>query len=133
MTSDDNVELVRSAYEAYERGDMAAVLELVGEEFEWTYLDPAFADPEPQVCHGRDELAAGIGRMKRHGLRPRLEEIAGASDKVMVIVHTPGLDATRARTADDRNFAVLTLKDGRIVAMRACRDRSEASQFAGLS
>ena len=60
-------------------------------------------------------------------LQQRAQEI-----KVMVFVHTPGLDATRARTADDRNFEVRTLYDGRIVAMRACRERSEASPFAGL-
>lgn len=129
----NNVELVRSAYEAYERGDVAAVLTLVDEDFEWTYLDPAFEDPEPQVCRGREELAMGLGRMERLGLRPQLEEVAGAGDKVMVVLHTPGLDATRTRKSDDRNFEVLTLRDGRIVAMRACRSRSEASEFAGLS
>jgi len=133
MATEDDVELVRSAYEAFARGDASAVLELVDDAFEWTYLDPAFEDPEPQVCRGRDELAAGLGRMARHGLRSRLEEVAGAGDKVMVVVHTPGLDATRTRKADDRNFEVVTVRDGRIVTMRACRDRSEAARFAGLS
>lgn len=71
--------------------------------------------------------------MERLGLRPQLEEVAGAGDKVMVVLHAPGLDATRARKSDDRNFEVLTLRDGRIVAMLACRSRSEASEFAGLS
>jgi len=48
-------------------------------------------------------------------------------------IRDPGLDAIRARKADDRNFDVLTIKDGRIVATRACKDRLEAARFAGLS
>jgi len=130
---DDNVALVRSAYEAYQRGDAAAVLELVDADFEWTYLDPAFEDSEPQTCHGREQLATALGRVGRRGLRPQLEEVAGRGDKVMVVIYTPGLDEMRARKADDRNFDVLTIKHGRIVAMRACKDRSEAASFAGLS
>jgi hypothetical protein len=34
--------------------------------------------------------------------------------------------------ADDRNFTVLTVRDGRIVAIRDCRDREEALAMAGL-
>lgn len=131
--TDHNVEIARLAYEAYERKDVTALLELVDEDFEWTYLDPAQADPDPQVCHGRNELAAAIEKMARHNLWPQLEEVTGAGDKVMVIVRTPGLDATRARNADDRNFEVLTIRDGRIVAMHACRDRVEALEFVRLA
>ena len=51
----------------------------------------------------------------------------------MVAVHTPGLDALRARQGEDRNYDVLTIRDGRIVAMHACRDREEAMSVAGMS
>ena len=60
--SEDNEALVRSAYEAYGRGDAARLLDLVHPDLEWTYLDPSFADPQPQVCHGRDQLAWALGR-----------------------------------------------------------------------
>jgi hypothetical protein len=62
-----------------------------------------------------------------------VEELAASGDKVMVIVHTPGIDRQRAWQADDRNFLVLTLRKGRVIAMRACRDRAEAWDFAALS
>ena len=55
--SDANVALVRRAYAAYESGDTAAMLNLIDPDLEWTYLDPSAADPRPQVCHGRGELA----------------------------------------------------------------------------
>jgi ketosteroid isomerase-like protein len=61
-----------------------------------------------------------------------VEEIASNGDKVMVAVRTPGADQRRAWQADDRNYVVLTLARGRIVALRDFRDRAGARSFAGL-
>jgi len=131
--SNENVELVRTAYEAYARGDTATMLGFVDPDLEWTYLDPSLEDPEPQTCHGRHELEEALGRRDERGLRAELEEVIGNGDRVMVVVRTPGLDAHRARHADDRNFDVLTVRDGRIVALRGCRDRNEALAVAGIA
>jgi len=129
----ENEKLVRHAYEAYAAGDVAAMLRFVDADLEWTYLDPAFEDREPQVCHGTQELATALQRQARRGLKSRLEEVHANGELVMVAVHTPGLDALRARQGNDRNYDVLTIRDGKIVAMRACRDRSEALEAAGVS
>ena len=51
----------------------------------------------------------------------------------MIVTRTPGLDALRVRQADDRNIDVLTFRDGRLVALRACRNRAEAMSIAGLA
>ncbi len=131
--SDENETLVRTAYEAYARGDTTLLFTLVHPDLEWTYLDPAFPDPEPQTCHGRPELVRALERQARSGLTSRLEEIACHGDKVMVVVHTPGVDRHRARSADDRNYLVLTLRQQHVVAMRACRDRAEAAALASLA
>jgi len=131
-STDDNVALIEGAYERYANGDLAAILDLVDPDLEWTYLDPAEADPAPQVCHGRHELELALERQRRQGLRSQLEEITGRGDRVAVVTHTPGLDALRARQAGDRNVDVLTLRAGRVVALRACRDRDEALTLAGI-
>ena len=62
-----------------------------------------------------------------------MEDVIGQGDKVVVVTRTPGLDAFRARKADDRNIDVLTLRDGRVIALRTCRTRAEAMAFAGLA
>ena len=124
--------LIRTAYEAYSRGDLSQLLELVDPDLEWTYLDPAYENPEPQTCHGRPELEWALRGQADRGLVSELEEVTAHGDKVMVAVRTPGIDQRRARQADDRNYLVLTLQQGRIVAMRACRDREEARGFAGI-
>ena len=130
--SEENEILVRAAYEAYDRGDMTAMLALVHPDLEWTYLDPAFADPEPQTCHGRHQLMQALERQAKGGLTSYIEEITSRGDKVLVVLHTPGLDQRRARSAGDRNYLVLTFRQQQVIAMRACRDRDEAAILAGL-
>ena len=38
--SDEDVSVVRAAYEAYGQGEVNRMLELVHPDLEWTYLDP---------------------------------------------------------------------------------------------
>ena len=128
----ENENLIRTAYEDYSRGDLSQLLELIDPDLEWTYLDPASENPQPQTCHGRPELEWALQGQADRGLISELEEVTAHGDKVMVVVRTPGIDQRRARQADDRNYLVLTLQQGRIVAMRACRDREEARGFAGI-
>jgi len=109
------------------------MLEFVDPDLEWTYLDPSLEDPQPQVCHGRHELESALARQAGRGLRAQLEEVVGQGDRVMVVVRTPGVDAYRVRLADDRNYSVFTVRGGRIVALRDCRDRQQALHLAGIS
>ena len=88
----ENEVLVRSAYEAYAAGDVATMMRVVDADLEWTYLDPAFEDPEPQVCHGSKELRVALERQTRRGLKSRLEDVHANGDRVMVAVHTPGIE-----------------------------------------
>lgn len=131
--SNQNVELIRKAYEAYSGGDLVTMLQFVDPDLEWTYRDPSLADPDPQVCRGRYEFEIALKRQAEHGLKAELEEVAGKGDRVMVVMRTPGVDALRVRKADDRNYAVFTVREGKIVALRDCRDRQEALAFAGVA
>src|SRR5215212_3390334 len=88
--SDDNAELIRRAYRAYANGELTRMLALVDPELEWTYLDPSLEHPQPQVCHGRHELASVLQRQAERGLRAQLEEVVGHGDQVMVVVRTRG-------------------------------------------
>jgi ketosteroid isomerase-like protein len=130
--SNENADLIRRAYQAYANGDLAAMLELVDPDLEWTYLDPAVEDPTPQVCHGRHELEQLLRHWAEHGLRAELEEVTGSGELVMVGVRTPGADARYGRRGDDRAYSVFTVRGGRVVALRDCRDRQEALQLVGI-
>jgi ketosteroid isomerase-like protein len=119
--------VVRDAWAAFRAGDTTRLLALVHPDLEWTYLDPAFADPEPQTCHGRSQLAQALRRDSLRVLTWDIEELAVHADQVMAVLHAPGLDRQRVRQAEDRNYLVLTVRQGQITAMRACRDRDEAA------
>ncbi len=125
--TDRNEALVREAYEAYGRGDVARMMEFVDPELEWTYLNPAFENPGPETCHGRDQLQWALERRAEQGLRHRSRRSCPAATKVMVVICTPGIDRVRVRQAEDRNYLVLTLDQERITRMRACRNRALAA------
>ncbi len=130
--SNENVDLIRRAYDAYARDELPTMLQFVDPDLEWTYLDPSLEDPKPQVCHGRHELETVLERQAERGLKAELEEVAARGDRVMVVVRTPGADAFRVRKANDRSYAVFTVREGRIVALGDCRDRDEALELAGI-
>jgi ketosteroid isomerase-like protein len=125
--------IVREAFLAYDRGDVARMMDFVDPDLEWTYLDPSMQDPQPQVCRGREELEKALRRQADLGLRPEVEEVVAAGDQVMLVMRTPGVDQYRERDAGDRSYDVITVRDGLIVGLHACRDRDEARSVAGLS
>ncbi len=131
--TDQNEALVREAYEAYGRGDVARMLEFFDADLEWTYLNPAFENPEPETCHGRQQLQWALRRQAEQGLASQIEEVVANGDKVMVAIRTPGVDGVRVRQNEDRNYLVLTVDQARIISMRACRNRDEARSIAGIS
>jgi ketosteroid isomerase-like protein len=125
--------IVREAFLAYDRGDVARMMEFVDPDLEWTYLDPGLEDPQPQVCHGREELEKALRRQAGLGLKAEVEEVVAAGDQVMLVMRTPGVGQYRHRNGDDRSYDVLTVRDGLIVGLHACRDRTEARSLAGIS
>jgi ketosteroid isomerase-like protein len=124
--------IVREAFLAYERGDVTQMMDFVDPDLEWTYLDPRQEDPQPQICHGREELKAALRRQADLGLRAELEAVVAAGDRVMLVMRTPGVDEYRHWRADDRTYDVVTVRDGLIVGLHACRDRGEARSLAGI-
>jgi len=129
--ANESAELVRQAYDAFSNGDTQALLRLVDPDLDWVYLDPSQEDPQPQTCHGRQELEAMLDRQAQRGLASELEEIAGNGDRVAMVVRTAGIDAYRVRHADDRNFTVLTVENGRITRLHDYPNREAA--FAALT
>jgi ketosteroid isomerase-like protein len=130
--STNNADLIRRAYQAYASGDLTGMLEFVDPDLEWTYLDPTLEHPTPQVCRGRQELEQMLRHWAEHGLRAELEEVTSNGELIMVGVRTPGIDTHFSRGGADRVYSVFTVREGRIVALRDCRDRHEALQLAGI-
>jgi ketosteroid isomerase-like protein len=130
--STDNETRLRAAYAAYAGGQVETLVELFSSDLQWTYLDPHLQDPEPQICRGREELRKGLHRLADRGLKTDLEEVVVNGASLVVVVHIQGVDRFRERHAEDRNYDVVTFRDGLIVALQACRDRDQAMAVAGI-
>jgi ketosteroid isomerase-like protein len=128
--SNRNVDVIRAAYEALARGDLQTMLSFVDEELEWTYLDPYDQGAGPQVCYGRHELERTLQHWDELGFTPQPEENQWRADRVMVAVRVPGIDAHYGAYSGDRAYTVLTVRNGQIVALRDCHNRSEALAVA---
>jgi ketosteroid isomerase-like protein len=129
----ENEWIVREAFLAYDRGDIAGMMDFVDPDLEWTYVDAGAADPQPEVRHGRAALDKAIHQQAERGLRSELEGVVAAGDQVILVMRTPGLSRYVSGLPDDRTYDVVTVRDGRIVAVHGCRDHGEARLLAGIS
>jgi ketosteroid isomerase-like protein len=127
--SDPNESLVRDAFQALASGDAASLLQLIDVDFEWTFLDPSEEDPKPQVCHGTSELARVV-RNGASGPARELEELVPFGERVLVVTRLVTEAQTAGSAAGRPGFHVVTVRDGRIAALRACRSRDEALALA---
>jgi hypothetical protein len=49
------------------------------------------------------------------------------------VMRTPGIDEYRNRQAGERTYDVVTVRNGLIVGLHACRDHNEARSLAGIA
>jgi ketosteroid isomerase-like protein len=125
--SRENVDSVRRGFEAFRRGGVEALLELVDPEFEMT--TPPELSLEPSTYRGH----AGLRRyfdtfyevMEEISYEP--EEFIDAGERVVVV---PVRVAVRGRgtgiVADQRVATVWTLRNGKLVRLHAYATKAEA-------
>jgi len=132
--SGENVDLVRQAYEAWNRGDLDAAFGFLDPDVEVS-VPPDF--PETGTFHGRAE----IRRWVENELVAALEEVRAeperffdAGDQVVVFVRysgrgkESGLDV-RGAIVDGH---VWTLRDGKALKLRMYQGTGAALEAAGL-
>jgi uncharacterized protein len=60
MSDDQNLDLVRGAYEAFSRGDVGGVLAILSDDVDWAVPAPL---PQATEAHGRDEVGRFFERL----------------------------------------------------------------------
>jgi ketosteroid isomerase-like protein len=129
--SQANVEIVRRAWEAFNRGDLDAFMADVAEDAEFEE-DPAF--PEAGVFRGRDEVVAYVRgfqeQMRDHHFE--VEEVRDLGDKVLALLHETARGASSGIGVDQHPAFLYEFKEARITRVRAYLHRSEALKAVGL-
>jgi ketosteroid isomerase-like protein len=132
--SEENVEVVRSVYEAAARRDDVTPFELYAPGIEWEVGKRRAAVGFSRVYRGHQ----GVRQFWRDALDAfdemgfELEELIDAGDQVLAVVREREVGRSSGVPLEQRVYAVWTLRDGKIVRMQAFDQRAEAEREAGL-
>jgi ketosteroid isomerase-like protein len=127
-----NAEIVASAYEALNQGDMRTFLGLIDREVEWR-ARPDGTDPDTY------EGAAGVGRFFETRLdvwddyaQEPQRLIDAGDDSVVAMVTIRGKGRASGIEVEERSGHVWRIRDGKVVSFHAFDEPEQALAAAGL-
>jgi ketosteroid isomerase-like protein len=125
--SEENVEIVRSIYAAWAKGDFTSA--------DWADPDIEFAMPREAASRGIEAMARSwaewLGSFE--GVATIPEEFRDAGDQVVVVHEFRGRGRRSGIPAADFSGAsAFTFKDGKVVRLTLHTQASEALEAAGL-
>jgi ketosteroid isomerase-like protein len=130
--SQENVEIVRRGHEAFERGDVAAMLALVHPELV-SYVAPPLADPAEY--HGPNGMFQMMANWTEgfDDYVQRAEEYIDAGDHVIVRVHQRATGAQSGVPVERDFWFFHTVRNGKLTRMGVHESKQQALEAAGLS
>jgi uncharacterized protein len=127
--SDENVELIRSAFDAYERGDIEAVLAVCADDILITQAPEVIATGVAPEQHGHDGVleAFGIWPNQWDDFQIEIQRIvADPGDQVVVDTLQRGRGKQSGVEVEANFFFTFAVRDGRIAEWRIFTDESDA-------
>ena len=118
--SEENVNIMRQGYDAFNRGDIDAVMGIMDPEIEWREPDVEGL-PDRGTHHGPEAVANEVfGAVAEHWdeFQAVPEEFLDAGDWVIVLGHFRVRGKATGRTVDAPYAHVWALRDGKVVQHR---------------
>jgi uncharacterized protein len=131
--SEENLELVRDSYDAYNRGDLEAMADDVAPEFE--YVATGVIPDTPAVYRGPEawsQFSAWL-RDEFNDARVDVHELTDAGDRVLAEVCLRGRGKQSGLETTWNIWHVWTLRDGKVLRGQAFGHRADALKAAGLA
>jgi len=121
---------LRGAYAAFNRGDIDAAVKPFDPQIEWSEPEEF---PGGGAYHGRDEVKRYLARSRAPWAEgsSEPEQLIPSGNRIVVFVHARFRVQGSNEWTDVRLADVYTIRDGKIVEMRAFADRQEALRWAG--
>lgn len=132
--SRENVEIVREAWDAWSRGDTAALFEFYDPEVEWD-MSHSYV-PDMGVFHGHEGIREFFGEWRAFFAEywAEAQEFIEVGDSVIVRVHQGGRGRSSTVGVEmPAYWQLYRLRDGRAVRVEIYRDEEEARTAAGRS
>jgi ketosteroid isomerase-like protein len=122
---------LKSAYAAFNRGDIDAAVESFDPQIEWS--EPV-EFPGGGAYHGRDEVKRYLAQSRAPWAEgsSEPEQFIPSGNRIVVFVHARFRPKGSNEWTDVRLADVYTIRDGNIVQMQAFADRQEALRWAGV-
>ena len=129
--SQENVEIIRKAYEAFARGDGGAILNILHPEVEIHDHD---APDRPSPYHGHEGWVRFVGEELEvwDDLRFEPEDLIESGDQAVVLIRQTARGKGSGVPIEGRDFHVWTFRDGKVVRLDAYADKAEALEAVGL-
>jgi ketosteroid isomerase-like protein len=135
--SEENVEMVRRAFETFNRGGPEAVISegLWSPELVWDFSQSGI--PGLGVYRGYDEVRSFFAddwfqAFPFEEWEVELDELIDNGDKVIAIARQRGRGATSGVGTELEQAHIFTLRDGEVVRAESYPDREKALEAAGL-
>ena len=132
LMSEENLQVVRTAFDAYFRGDVPAMLELVDPSVIVTQLPD---QPDPQTFHGRDGLLRGmaewIGEWDDYSIEVR--QMRDFDDRVLVSCVQRGRGKGSGIQVEADVYFLFTLRAGMLVRWQMFQSEQQALDAAGAA
>jgi uncharacterized protein len=129
--SQENVEIVRRVFDAFNKRDTPAFLELLDPDVEWV---PILAVLEGRVYRGHEEVRGWIKELATDWefFEVEYEELREVGGRVMVCGHWHARGRASGVELENPGTYLYEIKDGKVVSMRTFTDRDAALKAAGL-
>jgi ketosteroid isomerase-like protein len=130
--SQENVEIVRAAFDAYSRGDMESVFRLVDPEIV-VMQPPEMPDAVPHHGHAGVMEAIAVWPEEWDDYRIEIVQIVDAGDHVVVRIHQRGRGKGSGVEVEGEIWFVLRFRNSKVAEWRMFGTEREALEAAGLS
>jgi uncharacterized protein len=131
--SDQNVEFVKSTYEAFGRGDVPAVLGAFAEDIEWFEAEGL---PYGGLHRGRDAVAQDVfGPITEdvEGFAITPEEVIGSGATIAAVVRYTGTGKATGKALDLPVVHVWDIRDGKLARFRQFIDTVKYAEVVPAS
>ena len=130
--SQENVEIVRSAYDHLNRGDVEGLIALCDDDFLIDMSERVF---NPDTYEGHDGIRRFYDEVRGawKSYRWEVERTRVAGDSVVAMLHCHAQSAHGGPAVDWRVAWLWKFRRARPISLRFYRDRTDALEAAGLS
>jgi ketosteroid isomerase-like protein len=127
MSADGNIKIISEVYEAFGRGDVAAILGAVADDVDWAAEASSSGAPWYGVRHGRDEVAKFF---EDFGTTMEVEEFTPVSfaandTDVHSVVRFRAHSRATGKTVAMNLHHFFTMRDGKIAYYRGTEDTAQ--------